>query len=646
MRGKFDLTIDEKGQPKLLYIDKGKNKVFVGNKLSDFIIQKELGKGHFGCVYLVLSKITNKVYAMKEIKHDRYKDEEQRLKVEKEIKLLENLNHPHVITYFSSFRENGNFYIIIEYINGGSLEDKLKIKKQDNKLFIKEKMLWDVLLQILNGLAYLHNDLKIIHRDIKPDNILFDKDNKVKITDFGISAMNKEDVDDILRCHGTLIGPTQFMAPEMVNGGTYEFKSDIYMLGLTFFDLMSGQLPEKKIMHNNQIFIALNQNALLPDYYSSDIKYFVRKLLTVDVKARPSAEKAFVEALAIYTCKYLKFTSILSVVECFIALPSIGLYFKGDKVKEYITKYGESDLSLSRIIRNAFFAADPNNFNYHDTKIQCLKIRYNYYSSEKLIDILEIDVTKVIEDISNKLNKELNNKFINNIHMPGSNTINEDYLYDDGKKIEEDNEVKVMESAGKRFKENFRSKISDQLFFLSKTTYQCAECLNNIKYKSSFHCEIVLSPERAAIWLNKKILTINDLFEHFRKNKFHIDLQMYCKFCNKNQKSINVKTELYTSPYDIIIGFSYTNENAFSFQIEEFINLYNFVEKNNHCKIKYRLVGAIFHEKFEGEPKKYVSYTKDTNGQWKYCNGNYISNSDFNEIQNHEHIEALFYTSL
>ena len=134
------------------------------------------------------------------------------------------------------------------------------------------------------------------------------------------------------------------------------------------------------------------------------------------------------------------------------------------------------------------------------------------------MDILEIDVTKVIEDISNKLNKELKNKFINNIHMPGSNTINEDYLYNDGKKIEEDNEVKVMESAGKRFKENFRSKISDQLFFLSKTTYQCAECLNNIKYKSSFHCEIVLSPERAAIWLNKKILTIAIPTYNRRKN--------------------------------------------------------------------------------------------------------------------------------
>jgi serine/threonine protein kinase len=92
----------------------------------------------------------------------------------------------------------------------------------------------------------LHENKKIIHRDIKPDNILIDKEYNLKISDFGVSAINKDDIEDILKCHGTRSGPLQFMAPEMLAGGTYEFKSDIYMLGLTFFNLMCGQLPEKK----------------------------------------------------------------------------------------------------------------------------------------------------------------------------------------------------------------------------------------------------------------------------------------------------------------------------------------------------------------------------------------------------------------
>ena len=252
----YDFTINQNGQPQLLYIDKGKKKTNVGNKLSDFTIEKELGKGHFGSVYLVTSKLTNKVYAMKEIKSDRYANEAERLEIQKEVKLLENLNHPNVITYFSSFSENGNFYIILEYINGGSFQDLIKLSKEKGKL-IDEKKIWDSLVQILSGLLYLHENKKIIHRDIKPDNILFDKEGNVKISDFGISAINNSEADDILRCHGTRIGPVQFMAPEMINGGNYGFKSDIYMLGLTFYIFMSGQMPEKKIMQDNSIFIAL-----------------------------------------------------------------------------------------------------------------------------------------------------------------------------------------------------------------------------------------------------------------------------------------------------------------------------------------------------------------------------------------------------
>ena len=90
MGANFDYTMDQDGQIQFLYIDKGRNKVNVGNKLSDFVVQKVLGKGHFGRVFLVISKLTNKVYAMKEILQDRYNNEEQRREVQKEIKLLEN----------------------------------------------------------------------------------------------------------------------------------------------------------------------------------------------------------------------------------------------------------------------------------------------------------------------------------------------------------------------------------------------------------------------------------------------------------------------------------------------------------------------------------------------------------------------------
>ena len=183
---------------------------------------------------------------MKEIKTSRYKDEDECKEVEKEIKLLENLHHPHVITYFTSFRENENFYIVTEYINGGSLLNLLeKNQKQGKK--IDEKTIWDLLVQSLSGLLYLHENKKIIHRDIKPDNLLIDFEGNLKISDFGVSAIDSEDVDTLVKCHNTIKGPIQFMAPEVALGMKYDFKSDIYMLGLTFFVLMSNKMPEKKI---------------------------------------------------------------------------------------------------------------------------------------------------------------------------------------------------------------------------------------------------------------------------------------------------------------------------------------------------------------------------------------------------------------
>ena len=226
MGGDFEFMSDTNGKLQFLLIDKGYKKVNVGTKKSDFVIQKKLGEGHFGSVSLVSSNITHKLYAMKEIKSNRYQSEAQRKEVEKEIKLLENLNHPHVITYFTSFRDDESTYIITEYINGGSLENLLKKNISQGKL-IEERTLWDFLIQSLSGLLYLHENKKIIHRDIKLDNILLDLNGNLKISDFGVSAIKSEEVEDLVRCHGTITGPIQFMSPEMALGGSYDFKSDI-----------------------------------------------------------------------------------------------------------------------------------------------------------------------------------------------------------------------------------------------------------------------------------------------------------------------------------------------------------------------------------------------------------------------------------
>ena len=223
---------------------------------------------------------------------------------------------------------------------------------------------------------------------------------------------------------------------------------------------------------------------------------------------------------------------------------------------------------------------------------------------------------------------------------------NEDYIDDKGNNIDETDEQSVLSNAVKRFGDNFNSRISNLLYFLLKTVYQCPECNNNIKYETTFHCAYCLHPSRTAVWLNKKNIDIKDLFRHSYKKRLYENKKMNCKFCGKVQNDIYISKRLYTSPYNLILGFNYHDQNKFHYNIEEYINLSELVERTDICSINYRLIGATFTEKNEDDSIKYVSYTKDSNGQWKYFNGNSIQNSSFDEIQNHEHIQSLFYTSL
>ena len=648
MGADFDLRINQDGQPQLLYIDKGKEKLDIGNKLSDFRIEKELGKGNFGSVYLVTSKLTNKLYAMKEIKSERYNNEEERLKIQKEVKSLENLNHPHVITYFSSFNENGNFYIITEYINGVSLEQLIKRVKEKG-LFITEKNIWDFLVQILSGLFYLHEEKRIIHGNIKLENILYDKDKNLKISDFGISAMNNKNVEEMKKCHGIPIGSFKFLPPELINNGTYDFKSDIYMLGLAMLNLVQGKLPEENGLNNeNELYFTLNKSVHFPNYYSDDIKNFIKDLLTVNKNERPSTKDAFNGALSFYTVAYLKTTSIITVLQCFYSIPTMKDYFNSDEIQEYIKndKHVRNYLSTKEI-KWAFNYINSNNFNYNEVKIQALRLRLLYYAGEeKYRKMTEIEVGKVIDDICNNLHKELNkNKSLKNEREPGSNNLNEELINYKEESIDESDEQKVRESACKRYQERYRSKISDLIYFLSNTTYQCPHCNNHVKTSINFCYAFVLYPERAFIWLGQKKLTIYNLFQHCCKKKLFTDMNQFCKNCDKIQKDVKIFQQFYFCPLNLILLFDYPLKYNFILQIEEFIDISDFVIRKDINNPKYRLIGAIFTEK-KDNMTKYVSYTKDSNGEWKYFNGKSYENSNLTELQNHENIEVLFYTSL
>ena len=159
-----------------------------------------------------------------------------------------------------------------------------------------------------------------------------------------------------------------------------------------------------------------------------------------------------------------------------------------------------------------------------------------------------------------------------------------------------------------------------------------------------------MRPDRAVLYLGKKDINVIDLFKHYKKKRLYSNENTNCPFCGKTQKEVNRTKIFYTSPLNLILMIDYDekDENKFKLNIDELINLQEFVERKDisKVKVKYRLIGAIFSEKNENENKKYVSITKNQNGQWYYFDGESIKKSSLNDLINHKKVRILIYSAL
>ncbi|XP_061359736.1 mitogen-activated protein kinase kinase SIPKK-like [Gastrolobium bilobum] len=202
--------------------------------LADIDTIKVIGKGNGGIVQLVQHKWTNQFFALKEIQVN---IEESILKhIAQELKINQSALCPYVVICYQSFYHNGVISIILEYMDGGSLEDLLNKVKT-----IPEPYLSAICKQVLKGLMYLHHEKHIIHRDLKPSNLLINHRGEVKITDFGVSAIMETTSG---QAH-TFIGTYNYMSPERINGiqHGYNYKSDIWSLGLILLRCATGLFP-------------------------------------------------------------------------------------------------------------------------------------------------------------------------------------------------------------------------------------------------------------------------------------------------------------------------------------------------------------------------------------------------------------------
>ena len=258
---------------------------FVGSRLSDFEIIKQLGKGSYGTVYTVKSRIDSNVYVMKKMELNHLKESQQR-ECYREVSILRKVSHPNIIKYYASFLENESLCIIMEYAELGDLYTLIKHYKRHQKFF-DELLLWRISYEILTGLEYLHSN-NIIHRDIKCLNLFLSKDHHVKIGDLGVSTISA-----LGGMHCTRVGTPLYLSPELVKQIPYDYKTDIWSFGCSLYHLATLEPP---FTGNNLIVLGNNivkgRPKELPNMYSNELKYFIDKMLTKKPDKRPSAKEA------------------------------------------------------------------------------------------------------------------------------------------------------------------------------------------------------------------------------------------------------------------------------------------------------------------------------------------------------------------
>ena len=206
-----------------------------GQKINDrYEVKALIGEGGMANVYLGYDTILGRDVAIKVLRGDLADDEKFVRRFRREAQSASLLNHPNIVQIYDVGEDDGNFYIVMEYINGQTLKQIIKKRK---RLSISETI--DIMCQLTDGLSSAH-DSYIIHRDIKPQNIMILDDGMVKITDFGIAmAVNASDLTQT----NSVMGSVHYLPPEQASGRGSTIKSDIYSLGIMLYEMLAGTMP-------------------------------------------------------------------------------------------------------------------------------------------------------------------------------------------------------------------------------------------------------------------------------------------------------------------------------------------------------------------------------------------------------------------
>ena len=248
--------------------------IMKGQKISDrYQIIKNIGEGGMANVYLATDTILDREVAVKVLRGDLSTDEKFVRRFQREALAASSLSNPNIVEVYDVGEDDGEYYIVMEYIKGSHLKNLIKKR---GKLSIAEVV--DIALQVTNGLSVAH-DSYLIHRDIKPQNILIMDNGLIKITDFGIAvAMNATQLTQT----NSVMGSVHYLPPEQAMGKTSSLQSDIYSIGILIYELLAGKLP---FTGENAVEIALKHLKEEVPHISDEVAGVPQPLENIIIKA-------------------------------------------------------------------------------------------------------------------------------------------------------------------------------------------------------------------------------------------------------------------------------------------------------------------------------------------------------------------------
>ncbi len=227
----------------------------IGSTISHYKILEKLGEGGMGIVYKAHDTKLDRLVALKFLPPQLSVAENDRARFLQEARAISALNHPSIATIHDIDEANGQKFLVLEYIPGGTLKSKLKHLKSEDRQFLLSEVL-DYGIQAAEALAHAHRH-QIIHRDVKTDNMMLTEEGKVKLTDFGLAKLRG---GAQVTKTGTTVGTAAYMSPEQIRGEEVDRRSDIFSFGVVLYELTTSHLPFRGEFETALSYSILNEN--------------------------------------------------------------------------------------------------------------------------------------------------------------------------------------------------------------------------------------------------------------------------------------------------------------------------------------------------------------------------------------------------